>query len=134
MKGVGSGSKRQRDGHGRMEKKEGEREDGVKEGVEISRGKQEICAYEHSKIQEIDEVGQRVGVSFFFQAEDSIRDLVVAGVQTCALPIYAFLGYLRLSNQRLRSDSSRRRRRLETAAFPGYRLSRFETFQHSNPG
>src|SRR2546421_1912222 len=27
-------------------------------------------------------------VSFFFQAEDGIRDLIVTGVQTCALPIY----------------------------------------------
>src|SRR5690349_25164829 len=27
-------------------------------------------------------------VSFFFQAEDGIRDLYVTGVQTCALPIY----------------------------------------------
>src|SRR5206468_5287732 len=25
---------------------------------------------------------------FFFQAEDGIRDLIVTGVQTCALPIY----------------------------------------------
>src|SRR2546430_3736262 len=28
---------------------------------------------------------------FFFQAEDGIRDLTVTGVQTCALPIYAYL-------------------------------------------
>src|SRR2546427_9354348 len=27
------------------------------------------------------------GISFFFQAEDGIRDLTVTGVQTCALPI-----------------------------------------------
>src|SRR5216683_8157443 len=27
---------------------------------------------------------------FFFQAEDGIRDLIVTGVQTCALPICAF--------------------------------------------
>src|SRR2546421_4936571 len=27
------------------------------------------------------------GVLFFFQAEDGIRDLIVTGVQTCALPI-----------------------------------------------
>src|SRR5688572_32083400 len=27
---------------------------------------------------------------FFFQAEDGIRDLTVTGVQTCALPIFAF--------------------------------------------
>src|SRR2546430_10520024 len=29
-------------------------------------------------------------VFFFFQAEDGIRDLTVTGVQTCALPIFAF--------------------------------------------
>src|SRR5205823_7434964 len=27
-------------------------------------------------------------LSFFFQAEDGIRDKLVTGVQTCALPIY----------------------------------------------
>src|SRR5256886_12194031 len=30
---------------------------------------------------------ERLCVFFFFQAEDGIRDLTVAGVQTCALPI-----------------------------------------------
>src|SRR5258706_11243683 len=30
-----------------------------------------------------------LGVFFFFQAEDGIRDWSVTGVQTCALPIYA---------------------------------------------
>src|SRR2546430_15655654 len=30
-----------------------------------------------------------VDLSFFFQAEDGIRDLTVTGVQTCALPILA---------------------------------------------
>src|SRR5256886_7349002 len=30
-------------------------------------------------------------MSFFFQAEDGIRDLTVTGVQTCALPILAAL-------------------------------------------
>ena len=29
------------------------------------------------------------GVFFFFQAEDGIRDDLVTGVQTCALPIYS---------------------------------------------
>src|SRR5438552_13011082 len=29
-------------------------------------------------------------LSFFFQAEDGIRDDLVTGVQTCALPIYSF--------------------------------------------
>src|SRR2546430_4784657 len=31
---------------------------------------------------------------FFFQAEDGIRDLTVTGVQTCALPISAYVGLL----------------------------------------
>src|SRR2546421_4171954 len=31
---------------------------------------------------------------FFFQAEDGIRDLIVTGVQTCALPIY-FASHMR---------------------------------------
>src|SRR2546430_3194835 len=30
-----------------------------------------------------------LGIFFFFQAEDGIRDLTVTGVQTCALPILA---------------------------------------------
>src|SRR5687767_15494255 len=37
-------------------------------------------------------IGQRVSTSmfFFFQAEDGIRDKLVTGVQTCALPISSF--------------------------------------------
>src|SRR5256884_5469248 len=31
-------------------------------------------------------------VSFFFQAEDGIRDVAVTGVQTCALPIFGVTG------------------------------------------
>src|SRR5216683_2530275 len=34
---------------------------------------------------------------FFFQAEDGIRDLIVTGVQTCALPIYPLLQRLMVS-------------------------------------
>src|SRR5206468_6170900 len=30
----------------------------------------------------------RYSFFFFFQAEDGIRDLIVTGVQTCALPIF----------------------------------------------
>src|SRR2546421_6118309 len=33
-------------------------------------------------------VAARCSFFFFFQAEDGIRDLIVTGVQTCALPIY----------------------------------------------
>src|SRR2546422_5315166 len=32
-----------------------------------------------------------MAISFFFQAEDGIRDVAVTGVQTCALPIFAVL-------------------------------------------
>src|SRR2546421_4184040 len=32
-------------------------------------------------------VGYAIAAFFFFQAEDGIRDLIVTGVQTCALPI-----------------------------------------------
>src|SRR3989440_5145208 len=45
---------------------------------------------------------------FFFQAEDGIRDLIVTGVQTCALPIFETLGddyYERLAHEyRARRD------------------------------
>src|SRR6267143_97841 len=37
--------------------------------------------------------------SFFFQAEDGIRDGTVTGVQTCALPIWPGMGRLRLSRR-----------------------------------
>src|SRR5688572_32363566 len=46
---------------------------------------------------------------FFFQAEDGIRDLTVTGVQTCALPIYAFLA--RVSEHL--ADERRQRRTVE---------------------
>src|SRR5256885_2294147 len=36
------------------------------------------------------EGGAPVGVFFFFQAEDGIRDYKVTGLQTCALPIFQF--------------------------------------------
>src|SRR5256885_13232594 len=35
-----------------------------------------------------------VGVFFFFQAEDGIRDYKVTGVQTCALPISPYIGMI----------------------------------------
>src|SRR5688500_19525085 len=47
-----------------------------------------------------------MGWSFFFQAEDGIRDYKVTGVQTCALPIY---------DRPLAGDLARRRDR-STAA------------------
>src|SRR2546421_7066210 len=33
-------------------------------------------------------VSRHTVIFFFFQAEDGIRDLIVTGVQTCALPIF----------------------------------------------
>src|SRR5690625_5560742 len=38
-------------------------------------------------------------VSFFFQAEDGIRDGHVTGVQTCALPIYADLKFPAITDE-----------------------------------
>src|ERR1041384_3286296 len=35
----------------------------------------------------------RLRLYFFFQAEDGIRDKLVTGVQTCALPIWAFAAF-----------------------------------------
>ena len=42
---------------------------------------------------------------FFFQAEDGIRDRLVTGVQTCALPIYELVINLPLT-QDLMGDNS----------------------------
>src|SRR5256885_5676666 len=36
--------------------------------------------------------GKRERFFFFFQAEDGIRDYKVTGVQTCALPIFVYVG------------------------------------------
>src|SRR5256886_3638801 len=47
-----------------------------------------------------------VGIFFFFQAEDGIRDLTVTGVQTCALPISREL-------QRDHEDTARRDREID---------------------
>src|SRR2546428_650727 len=41
-------------------------------------------------------VARFVAIFFFFQAEDGIRDLIVTGVQTCALPIWDILFLLPL--------------------------------------
>src|SRR2546421_6168122 len=38
-------------------------------------------------LRDVDVVVLAVMCVFFFQAEDGIRDLIVTGVQTCALPI-----------------------------------------------
>src|SRR5205823_10415678 len=45
-------------------------------------------------------------VVFFFQAEDGIRDKLVTGVQTCALPIYRRVAVAYRQVERLTSDGS----------------------------
>src|SRR3989440_3004903 len=41
---------------------------------------------------------------FFFQAEDGIRDLIVTGVQTCALPIWPSVRHRPLAGSRSHAD------------------------------
>src|SRR2546421_9461388 len=48
--------------------------------VRAERSAQVVCYCHHG-------VRSLSAVVFFFQAEDGIRDLIVTGVQTCALPI-----------------------------------------------
>src|SRR2546428_4225207 len=48
---------------------------------------------------------------FFFQAEDGIRDLIVTGVQTCALPICVIAG----GPWRQQRDQQRRESRIDKA-------------------
>ena len=45
-------------------------------------------------------------MGFFFQAEDGIRDRLVTGVQTCALPIWEVLNDNRKMNTKIRSQLS----------------------------
>src|SRR5258708_15730790 len=60
-------------------------------------------------------------VIFFFQAEDGIRDDLVTGVQTCALPIYAerISGQIRVDSQHEKGDQQPRGNAL--AHIPGKR-------------
>src|SRR2546428_5809160 len=53
-------------------------------------------------------------ICFFFQAEDGIRDLIVTGVQTCALPIFATAGAFVHHTARLSCE--RKRRLLQSSA------------------
>src|SRR5258708_17008082 len=62
---------------------------------------------------------------FFFQAEDGIRDDLVTGVQTCALPIWSRPGCRRrcASSTRRAPPRSRRRRvarPLDAPSYPRY--------------
>src|SRR5205823_7379731 len=56
-----------------------------------------------SDVREI--VGEQTMRFFFFQAEDGIRDKLVTGVQTCALPIWLIHVRPVLSNQSPRVQS-----------------------------
>src|SRR5438093_11567581 len=49
-------------------------------------------------------LGRWLALSFFFQAEDGIRDWSVTGVQTCALPIFETIARRRASRARDRLD------------------------------
>src|SRR5205823_11983973 len=49
---------------------------------------------------------------FFFQAEDGIRDKLVTGVQTCALPIFEGLIPRRLAHEAGLGERRPRRRRV----------------------
>src|SRR6478609_3192858 len=49
----------------------------------------------------------RVYIFFFFQAEDGIRDKLVTGVQTCALPIWRAAAGRGWSRGSVRADGSR---------------------------
>src|SRR5690349_23560965 len=46
--------------------------------------------------------------SFFFQAEDGIRDLYVTGVQTCALPIFFWIGATHAAKDNAQHERARR--------------------------
>src|SRR5207244_6152036 len=55
-------------------------------------------------------------VVFFFQAEDGIRDDLVTGVQTCALPIYGAVAVLHHARARRGGDEHHRRRDIEKSS------------------
>src|SRR3989440_7153105 len=65
------------------------------------------CTAESSTGVSVDTVEYCRLFFFFFQAEDGIRDLIVTGVQTCALPIY-----------RARGGTESRRRELRQPDLP----------------
>src|SRR5206468_7523809 len=65
---------------------------------------------------------------FFFQAEDGIRDLIVTGVQTCALPIFPSAGILsrnEFPSPRIASSHARSRDAVRGAWGPSERRRRF---------
>src|SRR5206468_7304543 len=68
---------------------------------------------------------------FFFQAEDGIRYLIVTGVQTCALPIYAAQGTACQEREELRGISPREIAEPGRAPAPG--IDGFEGQQPPQP-
>src|SRR5207244_7440186 len=79
-------------------------------------------------------------VSFFFQAEDGIRDDLVTGVQTCALPISLTQQYLeppRRGSQVVRQRSAKplfASSILARASFPCLALWRWSSPPPARPG
>src|SRR5438552_7309473 len=70
-------------------------------------------------------------VFFFFQAEDGIRDDLVTGVQTCALPIYredSLIGRVFAGRTRAPAGGSRQRR--DSPLEQPELLTQFEVFLH----
>src|SRR5688572_33305514 len=57
-------------------------------------------------------------MTFFFQAEDGIRDLTVTGVQTCALPIFYATGEVQ-ARQRLAASGISSRHSLHSLVLGG---------------
>src|SRR3989440_5437192 len=60
----------------------------------------------HSYTSLLSSCYRRLLFFFFFQAEDGIRDLIVTGVQTCALPIYRAVGGITENDVQLASASN----------------------------
>src|SRR5438445_9078651 len=56
-------------------------------------------------------------VTFFFQAEDGIRDIGVTGVQTCALPISFSFGVEIVRDQRTKEKAPELRNKIVQLAF-----------------
>src|SRR5687767_15594514 len=73
--------------------------------------------YEEEGEDEIFTSNDKTGWAFFFQAEDGIRDKLVTGVQTCALPIFDRAG----DHRRVAQARHRTGRRSGSARGPGAR-------------
>src|SRR2546430_4315163 len=69
-----------------------------------------------------------IGSSFFFQAEDGIRDLTVTGVQTCALPIFFAASCYKDDTTSPRNGKSLARVLLTDAPFPYDSVARVNVY------